>query len=336
MAGRKIILPSAFTDTTLPVLGWALDPVMPDAGGALLLIDPSHPGGPWPAGTPIDQAVLPNVAGVQAAAAMGVTESATNPIVYRPPGFAGSVGLLERSTKGGLHGICAQTPGNSPVGSGPSISVPPALLAYILAHPTNDFYFSLWSHTTRAAKATGVTQGAFAGINGSGRQTLDLEMIMNYGKPIAPDVRPNTSPPRLGATTPADYLAGPKFGAVATSYWYSPPGNPLPGPGLDGIPGLYLGGGMFWGSAVATLGVGSDGSTGEAFFSAVSAASSSTATREGQPSWLFYRFYAEELTISGRTFAQVNALDQAEYTKQVLTPGGRYYGDVFTDPATIP
>lgn len=51
---------------------------------------------------------------------------------------------------------------------------------------------------------------------------------------------------------------------------------------------------------------------------------------------IFYRGYIEDLTVSGRTYAQVDALDFAEYTKQVLTPGGRYYGDtVPTDPATI-
>lgn len=56
-----------------------------------------------------------------------------------------------------------------------------------------------------------------------------------------------------------------------------------------------------------------------------------------QPSAVFYRFYLEDLTVSGRSYAQVDALDYAEYTRQVLTPGGRYYGDaVPTDPATIP
>lgn len=51
---------------------------------------------------------------------------------------------------------------------------------------------------------------------------------------------------------------------------------------------------------------------------------------------VFYRFYLEDLTVSGRSYAQVDALDFAEYTKQVLTAGGRYYGDTFTAPSTIP
>jgi hypothetical protein len=41
-------------------------------------------------------------------------------------------------------------------------------------------------------------------------------------------------------------------------------------------------------------------------------------------------------TVSGRTYEQVAAIDQALYTKEVLTAGGRYYGDTYTNPTTIP
>lgn len=53
------------------------------------------------------------------------------------------------------------------------------------------------------------------------------------------------------------------------------------------------------------------------------------------PSLAFYRYYIEDLAVSGRTYAEVDALDWAEYQKQVLTAGGRYYGDTYTDPAVI-
>lgn len=58
--------------------------------------------------------------------------------------------------------------------------------------------------------------------------------------------------------------------------------------------------------------------------------------RERLSSSIFYRAYIEDLTVSGRTYAEVDAIDYALYTKEVLTPGGRYYGDTYTDPATIP
>lgn len=56
----------------------------------------------------------------------------------------------------------------------------------------------------------------------------------------------------------------------------------------------------------------------------------------GHGSRIFYRAYMEDLTVSGRTYAEVRALDYELYTKHVLTAGGRYYGDTFTDPATVP
>jgi hypothetical protein len=49
----------------------------------------------------------------------------------------------------------------------------------------------------------------------------------------------------------------------------------------------------------------------------------------------YYRTYIEDLTVSGRSYSDVDAIDFAEYTKQVLTAGGRYYADTYTDPATI-
>jgi len=52
-------------------------------------------------------------------------------------------------------------------------------------------------------------------------------------------------------------------------------------------------------------------------------------------SFILYRYYIEDLTVSGRSHAQVEALLEQWYADEVLTAGGRYYGDTFTDPATI-
>lgn len=60
---------------------------------------------------------------------------------------------------------------------------------------------------------------------------------------------------------------------------------------------------------------------------------------EGQtgkwPAMILYRLYVEDLTVSGNTFDNVVAKDKALYQKDVMTAGGRYYGDTYTDPATI-
>lgn len=51
---------------------------------------------------------------------------------------------------------------------------------------------------------------------------------------------------------------------------------------------------------------------------------------------VLWRIYIEDLTVSGRTYAQVVALDNAEFARQVTTAGGRYYSDTTpTDPATF-
>lgn len=53
------------------------------------------------------------------------------------------------------------------------------------------------------------------------------------------------------------------------------------------------------------------------------------------PGQIFYRAYIEDLTVSERTYAEVEALDYANYIKEVVSVNGRYYDDVYTDPAVI-
>lgn len=48
-------------------------------------------------------------------------------------------------------------------------------------------------------------------------------------------------------------------------------------------------------------------------------------------SYIFYRGYIEDLTVSGRTYAQCNDLDAALHA-QAFGSGGRYAGDTFTAP----
>lgn len=49
---------------------------------------------------------------------------------------------------------------------------------------------------------------------------------------------------------------------------------------------------------------------------------------------IIYRIYVEDLTLSGRTYAEVKAIDDAEFTK-AFAAGGRFYGDTWSDPATL-
>jgi hypothetical protein len=53
------------------------------------------------------------------------------------------------------------------------------------------------------------------------------------------------------------------------------------------------------------------------------------------PSDIFYRGYCEDLTVSGRTYADVDALDKALWDA-AFAAGGRFAGDTFTAPSTFP
>ncbi len=59
------------------------------------------------------------------------------------------------------------------------------------------------------------------------------------------------------------------------------------------------------------------------------------AAYNGHSSRVYYRFYLEDLTISGRTYAQVEALDKAVFDA-AFAAGGRYNGDTWTSPTTLP
>ncbi|MBD7153500.1 hypothetical protein HPO45_27130, partial [Klebsiella pneumoniae] len=53
------------------------------------------------------------------------------------------------------------------------------------------------------------------------------------------------------------------------------------------------------------------------------------------PSFIFYRFYMEDLTVSGRSYATVDALDQALFDEAFYSSTGRYRNDHFSAPNVI-
>lgn len=52
------------------------------------------------------------------------------------------------------------------------------------------------------------------------------------------------------------------------------------------------------------------------------------------PSYIVYRIYIEDLDLSGRTFEQVKAIDDAEHAK-AFAEGGRFHGDTWSNPASV-
>ena len=57
--------------------------------------------------------------------------------------------------------------------------------------------------------------------------------------------------------------------------------------------------------------------------------------RNKQNSIILYRAYIEDLTVSGRTYEEVDALDYALY-QAAFASGGKFYGDTYTNPSTLP
>lgn len=50
---------------------------------------------------------------------------------------------------------------------------------------------------------------------------------------------------------------------------------------------------------------------------------------------VIYRVYIEDLTVSGRSYATVDALDYAMF-QAAFASGGKFYNDTYTNPSTIP
>ena len=55
---------------------------------------------------------------------------------------------------------------------------------------------------------------------------------------------------------------------------------------------------------------------------------------KGCPSWILERIYIEDLEASGRTMAEVDAIDIAEFNR-AHAAGGRFYGDTWSNPSVL-
>lgn len=284
--GRKIVLTgTTLTDLSAPKLA-VVDPI--ESAGSLLLIETMHPTLQWAAGVPATNAVIPNR--LKSTLATGDATYLTN------NALTGTKGLVERSAKGGLHGIVSQAVA---LVSGDGVRIFPdaALRAYVFAHLGNSYYLSVWGRLTRANPIpTNYTMDyATAGTTAAGIAVPDPSGWF----PISPKTL-------LGSRTLPNTV-GARFGNAAVT-------------------------GAVMGSSISMDGAGlpTFGAPAGTYNAAVLSSRQNKWT-----SFVMYRVYLEDLTVSGRTYAEVDAIDYALYTKEVVNVGGRYYGDTFTDPATL-
>lgn len=202
--------------------------------------------------------------------------------------------LLERSRAGGVHAALGAT--NTGSGNGVALRVADAVKTYLRANLGHAWYFSLVGHTTRAAAT--VT---------SAEKTVTFAFLSSpseVGIGIVTDGYIGTY--NLGFSGPPE-----AWNAVGSTH-RSVASSTLPG-SLATTPLAQL----QWLSFV----LGNRGYFNEG-----------TSQRAGASgAKVFYYAYAEDLTVSGRTFAQVRALEDA-YLAEQLAAGGLYHGDTWTAP----
>lgn len=293
--GSKIYLSETFTAPTGKVL--RADPLLPVAG-AILLLDGSHSAGGFGSGNPAPGTVFPNVAFDQAASQIGSGSLSTLSPVFNA-GSAGAAGCgKERTVKGGLH-IAVKQDLTLVSQNGYSVDLPDALRNYLVAHKDDDFYFSLWHNLTRAAVAPFANPPPLFAIG-----TASGSLISNYLTLMdSQDNKPTAT--RLGSRNSRSFnTVGETFRSVGSSVFT---GTPTGGP-----PALQAR--ALWWGAIGAYSV--------------------LAGTDDPLSWVLYRAYIENLTVSGRTYAEVEALDYAMY-QAAFSAGGKFYGDTLTAPATL-
>ncbi|MQT93013.1 hypothetical protein [Pseudomonas helleri] len=303
--GRVLIIPGLkFNNPDAPKL---VEVDVIESAGSLLLIDPTHPSGVWPGGIGPSGSTLRNVLWKKAQAVYGAGSEASLVPTLNYAGMSGATGLLERSSKGGLHALVSQAPGlvsakNTPYAR---INIDLELRKWLFQNPTNDLYISIWGQVTRPYK-TGVVDSTYTGMSA----TALVELATGGGNQRLVLGKKTEVQNELGKLSNSESASGPVFMNGASRGW-------LTNPALE--------------TSIFTslLGVGNTGLN-----NTYTSGASTAKTR--WPSWIIYRVYVEDLTVSGRTYQQVHDIDYALYEKNVLCEGGRYYGDTYTVPSVLP
>lgn len=284
MSGLKLKLPTSFTDTSLPTL--KLDPLL--NSGSLILIEPAHTANPF-AGVPTNGAILPNLARDEFTDLTGVTgETVDGKFVQGTGWIDGTTGRIERTARGGLHGISTQ--GELVSNANAYIDLPTAFRSYVVDHQSNDYYVSAWQRYTRKEGATYPLYGLIGSSTGSAGPHLT-----SWQQSSRPD---GSHANLLGHRTPSASFLEPYRRAIAVKQ-------------VTGSESLATIRAHFgWGRLpVAT-------------------------SSNGYPSWIIYRLYVEDLTVSGRTWEEVDAADAALHAA-AFGAGGRYEADSFTAPSSV-
>lgn len=300
MKGLFLMLQGEFTDDSLARF-YPEDAMLNK--GSLYLFKPSNSQGyDNGAAVPVNGTLMPNLAWRPAKRMIGAGDrtSLSSLAVVPAPAAADKVELkLEWTPKKGLHVITSQT--NMSQGKGFAIPIPDSIVAYLHAYSeTHQFYFSVIEKVTRAPN---LSSGDDNRLLITSNASASNNYLLRLQKQILPAVG---TPGRVDAYSSGNsYVLGQLFRNLATKAWT---GN------------KEVNASSITNKAITVGPVG-------AYASIDQNKSSST---------VLYQVYIEDLTVSGRTYAQAHAADLAAYTT-AFAAGGVFNGDTIpTDPTTIP
>lgn len=294
--GIKVVIPGVtFTDPTLPVL--RADPLL--TVGSLMLLDFGRDYTLGAGVVPAHGASLGNLAWEEAIATIGSgSESTVKPSFANTFVGAPTQGIVERTTKGGLHVITSQTVMDA-TGRYASLTMPAAIRDYLYANtPSRSFYWSLWGRLTRLSTQSTEALGHFAST--SSPATVYANLLFKGAQWF-----PQSGTGFVGQrSVPSAEALGNFYAASAQNAW-SVGTKPGTAAGTEAV---------FWLGARGVY---------EGF------------QRNKANSGVWYRLYIEDLTASGRSFATVDTLDKALYD-EAFGAGGRFASDSYTNPSTVP
>ena len=177
-----------------------------------------------------------------------------------------------------------------------TLRIPAAIKAYLLANKSHSFYFSIWQQVTRKFDAADMPLAVLAEAAYTNNFLINIQVNGDPGGASTNLLGKASNLDPTVVTGPAKHqLAISKATGTLTNMAYTD---------------LFIFGGC------------------------PSAGVMNSALHKGG-SQILYRVYLEDLTVSGRAYADVKAQDDALY-QGAFAPGGKFYGDTYTDPATLP
>lgn len=281
------------------ITGSSTDPLL--VNGSMMLIDPSSTEVPWPSGVPADGATLRiNLAWDRLSDLIGSGNAADLGVRFFNTLTPSTEAIFERTAKGGLHGIVSQV--NSGSGSRfAALQATDALLAYMFANSGHDYYMAVTEMVTRSPLASSPIMGVYSGApntsNFFGYTQISSGLVASVG-PTTP------APPYINSRITGGYALTTPSNIGLTRRGFT---GTLPG-AASGLGGYFA----VWGNA----------------------GSYASLTRNKAMSKVFYGFYMENLTVSGRSHATVDALVAARFSAQFAS-GGAFNGDTYTAPSTL-